>query len=95
MGQGAEIVVAPDFSLESMEEFIRTYMTYMQTARETLHAPPCTEIEPMPLPVQPKAVEALCGMSLPSLLQAVQDPKVAAALEQLILQTMSSQVYED
>ena len=71
---GCEIVVR-GFSGESMEEFIRTYMT----ARETSCARKARS------PVQP-------WLSLPSLVNAVQDSKIAAMLEQLIQQRQSNSI---
>ncbi|CAE7237096.1 unnamed protein product [Symbiodinium natans] len=81
---GVEILVTPGVSSESMEQF---FSSHLQTA--------CKTSPSMPSPVQPKPFEPLCWTSLPSLLQAVKDPKTVAMLEQLIQQTMSSQVYED
>ncbi|CAE7548230.1 unnamed protein product [Symbiodinium natans] len=85
---GAEILVTSSFSCESVEEFIRSYV---QAARETTK---CAEIKLMSLPLQTKPIETLPWLSLPGLLESIQDPETAGMLEQLIRQTMW-QVYED
>ncbi|CAE7220477.1 unnamed protein product [Symbiodinium natans] len=82
--QSLKVVVTPAFSRQVVEEL---FINYVQAA--------CKISPSMPSPVQPKPVEPPCWMSLPSLVQAVKDPKTAAMLEQLIQETMSSQVYED
>ena len=81
---GFEIVVASSFSCESVEELIRSYM---RNAPETTR---CGEIDTM----QPKSVDTVFLLSLPSLRRSIQDPNTAGMLEQLIRQTMW-QVYED
>ncbi|CAE7232084.1 unnamed protein product [Symbiodinium natans] len=77
---GAEIMVTSDFSRDSVEEFVLTCVRTCKTS-------PCKE-------VRPKPTEMLRWLSLPHLLEAVQDPKTAASLEDLLQQTMQ-QVYED
>ncbi|CAE7229551.1 unnamed protein product [Symbiodinium sp. CCMP2456] len=82
----AEIMVTPGFLRHKVEEWIARYVQVVQAKRITEPAMrTCAEI-----PVRSTNE----WLSLPSLLEAVNDPKQALGLEKLIRQTMW-QLYED
>ena len=86
-GTGEDIVVTLGLSLQATRGFI---------ARNTqkVHEPSHEDVPLIPVPMQPKIMDASCWLSLPNLLKAVRDPVQACRLEELIQKTMW-QTYED
>ena len=84
----AEITVTPGFLRQKVEELIASHVQAVQAKRITEPAMRiCSEI-----PARSTGADG--RLSLPSLLEAVNDPKQALGLEKLIRETMW-QLYED